>query len=273
MSLLNLFRSAIHSLQLSSAEPEQVGKCAVFIDTDNCFGAINNSNPELARLFLQQPQQMETFIRQQLNLAAITFHYYGNRHFLMARGLSPDHPIRTADRPVSGKNSDDIQIALDIARLDTSVNRVVIVSSDSDFIPVARWCRQQWKQVFMFPFGPINPQNRGEFDAIWNSNSFIDTLIPLIDVDATSAGSGHITPISGLLQLTAPQKIAVCHFLRDLLQSHNGSLHLAQIGQALRNRFNLHHHHWYGYGSCKQICLQLIEAARLDSSGYYLQLK
>ncbi|QEP41835.1 NYN domain-containing protein [Ectothiorhodospiraceae bacterium BW-2] len=247
----------------------------VFIDTDNCFGALNQINRDLALLFLHHPQQLEAFIQQQIG-GTLTFRYYGNPAFLIQRGFT--RPLQSNPSTHRGKNSDDIQIALDVAHLPASVTSVVIVSADSDFIPVAQRCQQQQKQAIMVPLGRFKPHNYGEYDRIINPDRLIQQLQQLVEI----RHNDHNPPQPALPKkpssppvpksqhrLKAAQKIAVRNFLHDELRERH-QLNLAETGYQLRQRFNLHDHHWYGYGSCKKLCLALLDSVKLDETGYKL---
>jgi hypothetical protein len=175
---------------------------AVFVDFENLYLSLKNrddcSNLRTRELCLQILQGLSRRLRDEgspmvMGRSYSAFDTYPGvevAHDLALLGLEPQYVIVSH----SGKNSADIQLALDVARVlfrRPDIQMIVIVSGDRDFIPLARQVLEEGRglRVVAIPdTTSADLRDRVGHERYWNALDLIEGKRSMITPSATARG-------------------------------------------------------------------------------------
>jgi hypothetical protein len=173
---------------------------------------------------------------------------YGNMARLQGLGWPVTRPLVEMDILTAlGKNAADIQMAIDyvdLAGLFTS--RIVVVSSDTDFRPVAIHATKRGIKTALMNFGG-------------NSKIMTESFMDVIELQAPPR--------------TKKQELRI--LLQEILINNNMRFCIAKTALIARNKISAHDDQWQGCGSFSALCLDLIpHLVRAENPAeFYLPLK
>jgi uncharacterized LabA/DUF88 family protein len=165
---------------------------AVFVDFENLFLSLKNRTDGLGLrtrdLSLQILEGLLSRLREEgtpmvLGRSYAAFDTYPGvevAHDLALMGLDPQYVLISH----SGKNSADIQLALDTARVvfrRADIQLIVIVSGDRDFIPLARQVLEEGRELVVVAIPDTTSgdlRERVGFERFWNALSLVKTPAP-----------------------------------------------------------------------------------------------
>lgn len=157
---------------------------AVFVDFENLYLSLKSRNDgtgiRTRELSLQILEGMLARLRKKGHPMVIgrayaafdTFPGIEMAHDLALMGLDPQYVLISH----SGKNSADVQLALDVARVvfqRADIELIVIVSGDRDFIPLARQVLEEGRELRIVA---IPDTTSGDLRARVGENRFVDAL-------------------------------------------------------------------------------------------------
>ncbi|MEX2632166.1 MAG: NYN domain-containing protein, partial [Tistlia sp.] len=232
-------------------------RAALFVDFDNVFSSLRERDAQAAESFSQYPlawlswfeagrhalDEGETAAalprrvllrRCYLNPAAFWRQRAG---FVQAGFQVVDCPSLT----YGGKNSADIQMALDIVEAlahETRFDEFLLLSGDADFAPVLLRLRLHDRRTTILASEQVAPALRASADIVVPIAAFVGGALGLERSDALPPSEAELL---GFLRET------VVRAPRPLLLSQLGGQALRKFGESLREQ------HWLGAGSLSRL--------------------
>jgi len=193
---------------------------AVFVDFENLFASLQNRSElsgqrtrDLALAILEQlvhklQDEGSPMVLGRSYAAFDTFPGMEVAHDLALMGFDPQYVLVSP----TGKNSADVQLAVDVCRVlfrRADIEKIVIVSGDRDFIPIARQVIEEnrelrWVAIPDVASGDLRMRVGGQ--RFWNALDMLPAELrtrrePHV---ATATGSAPAAPIAGVTAAGAP---------------------------------------------------------------------
>jgi len=223
-----------------------MNKYALFIDGDNI-----------------SPSYLESILREVSNEGEILIkRIYGDWTTPNMNGWKEKlfhHPIRAIQQFRSGDNATDnaiIMDAIEITHINTNINSICIVSTDSDFYSLALRLRE--KGFYVLGIGKKNAKS------IWvNSCNKYTYLENIRSISEEKINDIEFNNDNGLLDIS----IIMDYAIENSLQQDDGTIRLSTLGATIRNRFPGFDPRDYNHKTLLEIVLELPDMMEIIQDG------
>jgi hypothetical protein len=268
-------------------------KCALFVDFDNIYIALSKTDPQAAERFASDPTRWLSWLEEGHPLrAGGPAHPPRQRSILVRRCYpNPDAGFRrfrsfftsaafsVIDCPSmthTGKNSSDIYMVMDI--LDTLNHKTyfdefIILSGDSDFMPVLLRLRAHDRRTTTLNIDFMPPAFRAACDMVISEEEFIEAALGV----SHEAGSAPSVLNRGTVAPSLLQEMALRVYTSV---SSAGEVAGASLPEILKDfREFRDSTNWLGFGTSQRLaeglaaCDSRLQLVRLNPMLYKIQLK